>query len=346
MSQSPTHFATVAQLLELIHGGWTSQAVCAAVELGIADGLQDGGLTVSQLATRLPCDADALLRLLRALASLDIVAEGAGGVFVLTALGQCLRSDVPDSLHAQAQAQWFGRYSWPLWGQLSDSVRSGLSGRQRLPEHYGYSHLQADPEAAAVFNLAMAQLTRLVAAAVATACDFSEAEHFVDVGGGYGELLVACMLRARSDAKGILMEMAHAVAGAQRHLQNAGLAARAEAQEGDFFVAIPAGADVYLLKAVLHNWDDARCDVILANVRCAMAPHARLVVVERVLPERMAPTAAHRAVARSDLNMLVGLGGRERTQGELTALLRAAGFPQPSFKPAAAGFYAIEASGR
>jgi SAM-dependent methyltransferase len=220
-----------------------------------------------------------------------------------------------------------------------------LSGRQRLPGHSGYSHLEANSEAAAVFNLAMVQLTRLVAVAVATACDFSKAQRFVDVGGGYGELLVACMLRARSDATGILLEMGHAVAGARTHLHDAGLAGRAAAQEGDFFVGIPAGADVYLLKAVLHNWDDARCDAILANVKRAMAPDARLVVVERVLPERMAPTAAHRAVARSDLNMLVGLGGRERTQGELTARLRAAGFAQPCFKPAAAGFYAIEASG-
>jgi hypothetical protein len=219
-----------------------------------------------------------------------------------------------------------------------------LSGRQPLPEHSGYGHLQADPEAAAVFNLAMVQLTRLVATAVVNCCSFSAARRFVDVGGGYGELLVAC-LQAHPGSTGILFEMEHAVPGGQRHLQDAGLAARAVAQEGDFFAGIPADADVYLLKAVLHNWNDAQCGAILANVRRAMAPQARLVLVERVLPDRMYATAAHQAVARSDLNMLVGLGGRERTQGELAALLGSAGFVQPSFKPAAAGFYAIESQG-
>jgi hypothetical protein len=332
-----------SRLLELIHGGWTSQAVCAAVETGLVDNLADGSLTPAQLVQGTHCNADALPRLLRALASLNIVHENDDGTFELTPLGRRLRSDVPDSL--RAQAEWFGRYSWPLWGQLTDSVRTGISGRQPVVGHGGYGHLEADPEAARVFNLAMVQLTRLVASAVASACDFSGVRQFVDVGGGYGELLVAC-LAANPLAHGTLLELAHAVPGGQQHLDDAGLAARAFARAGDFFVTIPGGGDVYLLKAVLHNWDDAHCGVILANVRRAMTPRARVVVVERVVPDNVAVCAAHQAVARSDLNMLVGLGGRERSRAEFAALLAAAGFAEPSFKPAPAGFYAIETVGK
>jgi hypothetical protein len=336
----PPPTAGATRLLELIHGGWTSQAVCAAVELGLADALREGGLTALQLAQRVQGDADAVWRLLRALASLGIVSEGDGGVFALTALGQGLRCDAPDSLHAQAL--WFGRHAWPLWGQLTDSVRTGLSGRRSGPQHGGYGHLQTDPAAAAVFNLAMVQLTRQVAAAVASACDFSGVRHFVDVGGGYGELLVAC-LHANPAATGTLLEMAHALPGARQHLARAGLAERAQVQEGDFFEALPAGADVYLLKAVMHNWGDAQCRLILARLRQAMSAGARLVVVERVLPDRVEALPAHQAVLRSDLNMLVGLGGRERTQSQFMALLDAAGFAPPVLKPAAAGFCAIQA---
>ncbi len=326
----------------MIHGGWMSQALCSAVQLGLPDRLAAGGQSVAALAASLHCNPDALRRLLRGLTSLGIVAEQGHDGYTLAPLGHRLRCDTPDSLGAQAL--WFGRYSWPLWGELVDSVRTGLTRRERRLGQQGYAHLDSDPEAARVFNLAMVQLTRMVAAAVASSLDFTAVRRFVDVGGGYGELLVAC-LAANPHASGTLLEIAHALPGGQRHLDDAGLAARAVAQEGDFFVAIPDGADVYLLKAVLHNWDDAQCGVILANVRRAMAPHARVVVVERVLPDSIAVSAAHQAVVRSDLNMLVGLGGRERTRGEFAALLGAAGFSEPSFRPVAAGFCAIETFG-
>ena len=328
-----------SQLLELIHGGWTSQTLCAAVELGLVDRLAAGARSLERLAPELRCDAQALRRLLRALASLGIVSEQDDGGFALTRLGRRLCADAPDSL--QAQATWFGRHSWPLWSQLDDSVRTGLGVRQRAAGAGGYRHLEADPEAARVFNLAMVQLTRLVAAAVASACDFSAARHFIDVGGGYGELLAAC-LSANPQASGTLLDMAHALPGARRHLADAGLADRADAQQGDFFVSLPGCADVYLLKAVLHNWDDAHCASILARLRQAMSAQALLVVVERVLPGRVQTSSAHRAVVRSDLNMLVSLGGRERTEGEFASLLVAAGFAEPKFVAAAAGFCAIQ----
>jgi hypothetical protein len=264
-NDKPAATEQTGRLLEMIHAGWTTQVLCCAVQLGLPDRLSSGVRSVAKLAADLNCNPEALRRLLRGLASLAIVTERGSDGYTLAPLGQRLRSDVPDSLCAQAE--WFGRYAWPLWGELADSVRTGLSSRERRLGQNGYVHLDADRAAARVFNLAMVQLTRLVATSVASALDFTEVRRFVDIGGGYGELLVAC-LAANPRANGILLEMAHAVPGGQQHLDQAGLGDRAVAQEGNFFADIPPGADVYLLKAVLHNWDDTQCGAILANVRC------------------------------------------------------------------------------
>lgn len=367
------------RLLDMIHSGWVSQALCTAVELGLPDRLAQGASSSAALAQATHCNAAAMARLLRALASLGIVREAGHGDFELANLGQRLRSDAPNGLHGQAA--WFGRYSWPLWGRLADSVRSGLTAHQSGSAHHAeqacgghdgehkdssgqgdgdsgkhdghrgqrdghsgqpdsYQNFQADEQAAAVFNLAMVQLTRLVATGLLARCDFDGARQFVDVGGGSGELLAACLARY-PQARGRLLELAHALPGARRLMAEAGLAERVAVEEGDFFRHIPSGGDIYLLKAVLHNWDDAHCATILAHLRRALGASARLVIVERVRPSPILSSAAHQVVLRSDLNMLIGRGGRERTQAEFAALLADAGLAAPKFIPAAAGFSAI-----
>jgi hypothetical protein len=287
----------------------------------------------------LNCNPDAMRRLLRALASLEVVREDDDGTFAMLALGQLLRSDVPDSLNAQAQ--WFGRYTWAFWGELAESVRTGVGGRERKKGQVGYGHLQEDAGAAKVFNRAMIELTRLVGKGVVTQCDFSGVQRMVDVGGGHGELLAA-ILAAYPQMHGHLVDLGHAIEGARQHMANAGLSGRVTVEEGDFFVALPAAADVYLLKAVLHNWDDAHSASILATVRAAMRRDSRMVLVERMLPDRVTNSAASRSVVRSDLNMLIGLGGRERSQQEFKRLLAAAGFRINRLVEVSTGFFAIE----
>jgi SAM-dependent methyltransferase len=332
--------APATPLIGLIHAGWMSQAVHAAVELGLADALAAGPLRVADLAEQLHCDADALQRLVRALFSLGVLEGPPGGACALTAYGRPLAAAAPDSV--QAQARWFGRYGWPLWGQLGDCVRTGQTVRQRTQGLAGYDHLARDPQAAEVFNLSMVQLTRRVAAALVAGQDFRAVRRFVDVGGGHGALLSACLLAA-PQASGVLLELDHALAGARLHFAQAGVADRTQVEAGDFFTAVPPGADVYLLKAVLHNWDDAAAARILQRVRQAMPADGRLLLVERVLDNTQAAVHEQQAVIRSDLNMLIGLGGRERTREGFSALLQQAGYATPRFTPAAEGFQVIEA---
>lgn len=327
-------------LLSMIHGGWVSQALCAAATLKLPDHLAAGATTVPALARAAQCDASALSRLMRALASLNIVQDCGDDTYQLTPMGQRLRSDTPDSL--SAQAQWFGRYCWPLWGELVDSVQTGVSARVRANGQGGYAHLLADPEASKVFNQAMQNLTRIVASSVVATYDFTDVAHIVDVGGGHGELLIA-ILAKWPRATGQLIELAHAIPGARQCMIDADLSDRVTVDEGDFFAELPSGADAYLLKAVLHNWDDAHCARILTTLSRAASTHARLLVIDRVLPDRVQPTVQHQAVTRSDLNMLVGVGGRERTAAEITSMLRTAGFNSLNFVPLAGAFNLIDA---
>ena len=171
---------------------------------------------------------------------------------------------------------------------------------------------------------------------------FRASERIVDVGGGFGELLAA-ILRANPDTRGVLFDRPHALEGARALMEAARVADRCECVPGDFFEAIPGGADVYLLKSVIHDWNDERGGAILRNCRRAMEGRARLLLVERIVPQQLGASAAHRSIARGDLNMLVGLGGRERTEDEYRVLLDAAGLQVKTVVSAGRTFGVIEA---
>ena len=276
---------------------------------------------------------------MRALASLGLCAEQEDGSFELTSMGSLLRTDAPSSV--RSWAIWCGRYQWPVWGNLLYSVKTGENARTLVTGRKGYEHLDRDPEAASIFNRAMVELTQLVAGEVAHVYEFSAVRRLVDVGGGYGELL-SVILAAHPKMHGILFDLPHAVDGAAARLAKAGVSQRCEIVAGSFFESVPSGGDVYLLKSVLHNWDDDRSSVILGNCRRAMSKEGKLVLVERVMPARMKGSAAERATARTDLNMLVGLGGRERTEVEFAALLASSGFKAARFLSTALDFSVIE----
>ena len=327
------------ELIRLINNGAMSQAACVAAELGIADLLVDGPKRADELARVTSCHEPSMHRLLRALTALEICMEQHDGSFALGPLGALLRSNTPNSL--RSWTIWCGKHMWPISGDLLHSVKTGETARQRVGGIDRFGLLENDPTAAAVFNSAMAELSRFVANEVLSSYQFGGVRRIVDVGGGYGALLAA-LLKGHRELHGVLLDLPQAVEGARTHMTNAGLADRCEIVAGDFFDSIPNGADVYLLKAVLHDWGDEKSIAILRNCRRAIARNGKLLLIERIVPERFEACTLHHAIAWADLTMLVEFGGRERTEAEFRSLLEATGFKLTKVTPTSLGFCLLE----
>lgn len=330
------------RVLELANAAWTTQVLGAACELGLPDHLAAGTAEATALAVRSGADADAIHRLLRAMAALGLCREEADGRFSPTPEGALLASGHPGSLGAWSRMS--ARRLWRNWGELAESVRSGRSARARHEDADDFTFFDRDPDGAAEFNRAMVDLSRPVALATARELDWGGVGRIVDVGGGAG-VLAAMVLAHHPSMTGVVFDLPHAVPAALRLMEEAGVAIRAEVRSGSFFDAVPAGADAYLLKSVLHNWGDEPALRILRRCAEAMAPGGRVVLVERLLPDRVTDGRVDREAVRSDLNMLVGCGGRERTRVQFEALVAAAGLNLRYVQPLAGGFYALVAVG-
>lgn len=330
-------FSPAGQLLSLLAGYWVSRAIMVAAELGIADHLGRTPTPVEALARATGANADALYRVLRALASAGIFTEAAPRAFALTPMGALLKSDAPGSLRAFARFQG-EPWHWESWGAMLASLRSG---RPAILERFGaadcFEYLARHPASAAIFNDAMSGHAAQVHAAVADAYDFSAATLVVDVGGGHGTLLARIL--ERSAARGILLDLPEVVTGAAAVFAEYGVADRATAIGGDFFSVVPAGGDVYLLSTVIHGWDDDRAIAILQRVRAAMQAHGRVLIVENVI----APDDEPHPGKLIDLEMLVIAGGRERTEAEYRVLVEAAGLVLTRALPTAASVSIVEA---
>jgi hypothetical protein len=303
------------RLLQMATGGWTAQALHAAARLGLADRLTSGARTVDELARELDVHERSLHRLLRALSTLGVVSEDAPGRFSLTPLGEPLRRDAPDSIHSGVLL--FGEEFYrAAWGELEGAVRTGESAFRRAHGEDLFTHFERHPERGALFHRWMGEVSRLSEAEVLRCCDFSRFRRVVDVGGGRGGLLAAILAR-HPELRGVLFDRPEVVAGADAPAA-AGVADRVQTVGGSFFDAIPRGADAYLMKIVLHDWDDPSAVRILRACREAMGEDARLIVLETVLPEdgRRHPGKI------LDLEMLVLNGqGRDRTLQEYRDLL-------------------------
>jgi hypothetical protein len=308
------------RLMELINGFQTTQAIYVAVTLGVPDLLRNGALACDELAALTGTHSRSLYRLLRALAAMAIMNESEDRRFALTPLGRALVSDAEPSRNAWAKFV-AGPPSWAAWGHLLHSVRTGETGFGRANGQDVWSYRADNPEDSALFDLAMREHTRNIAREMVSAYDFSQFGHIVDIGGGNGTLM-AGLLAACRPATGTLLDLTHVVAGAGDVLEEAGVRPRCKVLAGSFFDSVPTGGDVYVLKSILHDWDDPEAHAILRNCREAMHPGARLLIVERIL----APRNQGAEGKLSDLNMLVNAGGRERTSEEFTALLAGAGF--------------------
>ena len=327
-------------LLHLMTGYRAMQAICVAARLGLADLLRDGARGSEELARATGADARALHRLLRALASLGVFGEDADGRFTPSELGALLRSDVPGSL--RAAAIFFGdERNWHAWGKLERSVMSGEPVRGPRGTQVFLEESARDPEGAALFNAAMTSLTSAFDAAVTAAYDFSRLGTLVDVGGGQGAL-ISSILAANPALRGILFDIPPVIESARGRIGEAGLAGRCELVAGDFFASVPAGGDAYVLKWVIHDWDDEHSVAILGSCRRAMARDGRLLLVERVVPERVDQSADTQGIVLGDLNMLLWTGGRERTAAEYRALLASGGFTLARIVPTATQLSIIE----
>jgi len=322
-------------------GHWMAQCVFVACELRIPDLVAGGPRTADELAAACGADPGAMLRLLRALASLEVLAQTGDGWLEATPLSEQFRQDVP-SVGPYARFVT-GPESWRAWGELLEAVRTGRTAFELVYGMGLFDYGREHPELGRIFNQAMTSFNTAVAEEIVDAYDFSRFRRIVDVGGGQG-LLLAAILRRHPSARGVLFDLAQVVEQAREVLQGAGVADRCELVGGDFFQEVPSGGDAYVLKVVIHDWDDERARRILSNCRKAMGPEGRLLVVERVIPERLEPTFVDQRGTLMDLNMLVLAGGRERTETEFSELFESAGFTLHDRVPTPSGLNVIEGS--
>lgn len=306
-------------LLGMIHGYWISQVVRAAADLRLADHLAAAPLTAREVAGLESSDPRATYRLMRACTGLGLLACDEDGRFAVTPAGALLRSGVPGSLREHALV--FGAPGhWLPWGQLPEAVRKGGTQASAVLGADLFEYLAGQPEEAAQFAASMEALTGGVAAEAARVIDVTGVSLAADVGGGTGEL-VRELMRANDGLEGLVLDLPQAAAAAAQAAAADGLGGRFSAVAGDFFAAVPA-ADLYLLKAVLHDWDDDSCVRILRNCRNAARPGARAIVIENVIRD----PARDRFATLLDMNMLAVTAGQERDLAAYDEIFAASGW--------------------
>lgn len=327
--QSSDRSATA--LMDLVAGHRVTAVIYVAATLGIADLLFEGPKTATELASLTDTHECSLHRLMRGLVALAICREAADRRFELTEIGAHLAAKSERSLKAWALFE--GEILRAGWVQLIESIRTGKTGTELAGLGQERFERMAETKNAALFNEGMAAITRVALPPILSACDFSGISTLMDVGGGVGELMSA-VLKKYPTMRGIVFDLPHCAERARQNLAAAGAAQRAEFIGGSFFESVPAGADAIILKSVIHNWNDDRCVRILQNCHNAMKPAGRLTVIDRVVPENVKPDTDYLAAVLSDLNMLRGPGGCERTEREHRELLSRCGFRVTRIVPA------------
>ncbi|MEU8901790.1 methyltransferase [Nocardia sp. NPDC048505] len=305
-------------LMEMIGNGSFAQTIYVAAKLGIADVLAAGPLTAAEIAARVDADANAVFRLLRLLSSRGVFQLEEDGRFALNELSDPLRSDAEVSVRP-----WSLFIGSPEhrqhWSHLDQAVRTGEPVVPALRGMSFFEFTQSNEEFGKIFNDSQTSVSELTLRAVLGSYDFGPYPTIVDVGGGNGRLL-GDILRRTPKSRGVLYDAPSVVAGAGRYLGD--LSDRCTIEAGSFFDGVPSGGDAYVLKHVLHNWDDERARTILHNIKQAMGPEGSLIVIEILLPEGNASNLGF----LTDLNLLTLFGGKERTEREHRDLLGAAGF--------------------
>jgi hypothetical protein len=326
------------EALRLVNGFRAFQMVAAACRLNLPDLLVDRPKNAAELAAATGTNELVMRKLLRGLAACHVFAEQADGCFAATDVSDAFRTDKPG---VRTLTLMLSEESYDVWADLMYTLQTGKPAYPHVRGKGRWEELAEKPEAAAMFNAAMVEITESVAGAFIAAYDFNGAHTVVDVGGGNGALLAAVM-KAHPQMKGILFDLAAGLAGAREAMAAAGFDGRVTFVEGSFFESVPSG-DVYLLKSIIHDWDDEHATAILKTCRAAMRPSSKLVLLERVMPERVDDPDRDLTNVISDLHMMVLFGGQERTPTEYGRLLSSAGLTMTRQVAMQSLFGAIEA---
>ena len=326
------------EALRLQNGFRGYQLVVAACRLELPDLLARQPLAADDIATRTGMNPDAMRRVLRGLVAWGFFSE-ADGLYASTPVSDAFRSDLPG---LRNMALMLSEEAYSIWTELMYTLETGKPAFEHVHGKSRWEKLAEDPEDAAQFNAAMVETSTRVVKEVTAAYDFGGIRSVVDVGGGNGAML-AGILRAYPDVRGTLFDIAAGLEGASQTMAAAGVADRVEVVEGSFFDTVPPGHDLYLLKSIVHDWDDEHALKILATCRAAMGATSRLLLVERVVPDRVTTSATDMASVMSDLHMMVLLGGRERTDAEYAALFEAVGLRLTRDIELRSDFHVVEA---
>jgi len=333
----PPEVAASQLVFQLATGYIASSALYVAVKLRVADRLADGPRPVADLAAAAGANGDGLYRVLRSLASLGVFEEVSPGTFANNLASSTMRSDAPGS--TQPMALWMSDpFHFRVYADMMHSVMTGQPAADKTVGMPVFEYFQRDKELSEVFNDAMTAFSAFVVPAALEAYDFGDISLLVDVAGGHGQVLTS-ILQKHPRMRGILFDIEHVIAGAIPRLEQAGVNDRCSTATGDFFKAVPEGGDAYIMKHIIHDWDDERALKILANIRKAMKPGGRIILLESVLASSNEPDFGKLI----DLEMLVMPGGRERTADEFRALFQRAGFTVTKIVPTKSPLSVIEA---
>ena len=307
-------------MLQMISGTWVAQAIYVAAKLGIADLLKDSPKSSQKLAEATGVDARSLYRVLRALASIGVFAEGEDNCFHLTPLSACLQTGVPDSVRHIA-IMYGEAFNWQPWGNIFHSVKTGKTAFGHVFGMEFFEYLTQNPEAGKIFDGAMTDFTTTLTANITADYDFSSFRKIVDVAGGQGGL-ISSILKAHPTMQGVLFDLPQTIENAKAFIEAQGVTSRCELVGGNFFESVPSGGDAYIMKSIIHDWDDEKAIAILKNCHKAMVENGKLLLVEMVI----GPGNQTSLGKFIDLAMLVMACGCERTEAEYRALFEASGF--------------------
>ncbi len=320
-----------ALLAQMTFGFIVSQAISVAAKLRIADKLVGESQSIGDLAVATKTDESSLYRLMRALTSVGVFQRDVESRYTNSPLSEFLRADHPESLRGIAQ-MICDREHWHAHGNMMQSVKTGENGFAYTFGQPFFQYAAANPQVSQIFDEAMTSFSRGISRAVAAAYDFSGAQIIADIGGGHG-MLLSTILQANEHANGILFDQPQVARGAK-------VSDRVSIVGGDFFAEIPVAADVYLMKHIIHDWNDEQCAVILGNLAKSAKPGAKLLIIEAVVEEDDAAPSMSKVM---DLNMLVCTGGKERTAKEYAALLEQTGFKLTNIYPTTSPVQIVEA---
>ncbi|OSI64814.1 MULTISPECIES: methyltransferase [Bradyrhizobium] len=313
-----------ASVLDLVQSHRITAVIYAAAKLSLAEAVGDEAKSVAELARLVSADERALRRLLVGLTTLGLCRQADHDRFAMTDLGLQLGETADPSFKDWVLFE--GEMLAQSWSGLVDSVRTGKTATQLRGEGDDrYAATGNTPESNRRFNAAMVSLTRSIVPKIVTAHEFAAARLVMDIGGGTGELIGA-IVQHNPHLEGIVFDLARCETDARTHFDRLGIAGRSRFVTGSFFEDIPSGADTIVMKSILHNWNDDRCRIILRNCRNALPSDGTLIVIERIMPERATTAPEDRSCVMSDLNMLRGPGGCERTEAEYRKLADSAGF--------------------